>query len=297
MHQWQEAPIGVRSKLRDAMHHAHQRGCFVEQNPTAMATKASSFSRSFLLLLPILFSSCSHFFYMPNAVNVPLFREKGEVSAVVAMTSDAGDEDSGFPLDPLQQYHLFGSTPQPDAGPKSTIELQAAYALTDHWAVMANGAFYRNGDDRGHLWEIGAGYHARISEHFVAETYAGAGMGRLDLKLYSQPVMAFPLIRGFLQPDIGYVSRNFEAALSARVCPLWYTGLGEGPSSLVPTSCRVLVEPAITLRVGLRSAKFQLQYCYSKNTGEQFAMMDQIVSFGLQLNLNNAFKKRTSSHP
>jgi len=31
-----------------------------------------------LLFLPVLFCSCSHYYYVPNSQNVPLFREKNE---------------------------------------------------------------------------------------------------------------------------------------------------------------------------------------------------------------------------
>lgn len=293
MHQRQEPPIIGRSTPWNAIPHEHFRGCFVEQNPTAMATKTPIPSSVFLFLLPVLLTSCGQYYYMANVTNVPLFREKGEACATVVKAN------AGLPA--IQELpSAIGNTIVEQS---NSIEIQAAYALTDHWAVMANGAYYTNDEDRAHLWEIGAGYHAWIARHFVAEAYAGVGIGRLLLSEEYGKVTEVPLTRGFLQPDIGYVSRNFEAALSVRVCPLWYNvpdqymGPFEDAVSLIPTSCRVLVEPALTLRFGLRMAKLQFQWCYSQNMGEEFDMVDQTFSAGLQFNINNAFKKRTSSHP
>ena len=64
-----------------------------------------------LLFLPVLFCSCSHYYYVPNSQNVPLFREKNEYRFSGTL---AGVEES------------------------SSKELQAAYSVTDHIGVMAN---------------------------------------------------------------------------------------------------------------------------------------------------------------
>jgi|GEM_PF-2315111 len=255
-----------------------------------MTTLDRSPRNAFLFLLPVLLSSCGEYYYMANAVNVPLSREKGEICASGLGGSARRNTASG----------PAASNTALEAG---SVEFQAAYALSHHWAVMANTARFTHGRDVGRLWEAGAGYHARTDKHLVTEVYAGCGIGRLALNERPVHATTITMIRGFVQPNIGYASRNFEMALSARICPLWYSGFEkntgdpEDPNSGIPASCRVLVEPAFTLRAGFRGAKLQLQWCATQNLGRQFPMVDRTFSLGLYLNINNAFKKTKAAHP
>ncbi len=93
----------------------------------------------FLLAPAISFIACNRSVYVPNQVNVPLLKEKGEVKASVSLS-----------------------------------DWQVAYAITDNFAVMTNGQYvsrlvrFEDDDDfddpivdpntRGGLFEVGAGY-------------------------------------------------------------------------------------------------------------------------------------------
>ena len=64
-----------------------------------------------IILISVLVTGCTQYYYVPNIQNVPLFREKNEYRATVAI--GAGDESS-------------------------CTEIQTAYSVTDNIGVMAN---------------------------------------------------------------------------------------------------------------------------------------------------------------
>src|SRR5690606_9946370 len=84
----------------------------------------------FIAIISFAFFSmgCSHYYYVPNGPNVPLFKEKGEIKANVKLSS-ADDFDG--------------------------VEAQAAYSVTNHIAIIANymqggsGSLNRQGQDAG----------------------------------------------------------------------------------------------------------------------------------------------------
>ncbi len=94
--------------------------------------------------------------YMPNAPNVPMFTEKGELSAAGHIT------------------------------PKGNITFNTAYAVSDHFAVMVNGSMLnserRKRDFRHNLLEAGGGYFTTFGpqQDRVLEVYAGVGGGSSD---------------------------------------------------------------------------------------------------------------------
>jgi hypothetical protein len=93
--------------------------------------------------------------YVPNTLNTPLLKEKGEFKANV-------DENN----------------------------LQLAYAVTNRIAVMANGFYKRDINTHidsqqkgiGWLCEGGLGYYNHMKHNFVFETFAGAGFGNLKFE-------------------------------------------------------------------------------------------------------------------
>ncbi|WP_018477040.1 hypothetical protein [Pontibacter roseus] len=94
--------------------------------------------------------------YMPNVPNVPMFTQKGELSAAGHIT------------------------------PKGNITFNTAYAVTDHFAVMANGSMLnrerRKEDFRHNLVEVAGGYFTTFgaNQNRVLEVYAGIGGGSSD---------------------------------------------------------------------------------------------------------------------
>ncbi len=68
------------------------------------------YNLTIVVSIVLIFASCSPL-YRPNTVNVPLFKEKNELSVNAGASSNGAD-------------------------------VQAAFAATNHIAVMANGSFY-----------------------------------------------------------------------------------------------------------------------------------------------------------
>lgn len=104
-----------------------------------------------LLLLPGCVST-----YMPNVPNVPMFTQKGELSAAGHVT------------------------------PKGNITFNTAYAVTDHFGVILNGSMLNSErskrDFRHNLLEAGGGYFTTFGpdQNRILEFYAGYGGGSSD---------------------------------------------------------------------------------------------------------------------
>lgn len=232
--------------------------------------------------LPVLavltMASCKSI-YEPNLVNIPLMQHKNEVVVV---------------LDPKN--------------------IQAAYAVTDHVAVMANGFYtYENaasesekqGGD-GRLVEAAVGYYKPIRGNLVFETYGGFGLGNATLRntiqnssgeLVRQTFNA-DAFKYFIQPDIGYKSKYADVAFAARLSVIDY----QHPSTTnypqedierdelgeIGKTPYVFIEPALVVRSGYKFVKLQLQYCPSiKLSSAPMNYKTDFLSLGLYLNFNN----------
>ncbi|TXK37884.1 hypothetical protein FVR03_14575 [Pontibacter qinzhouensis] len=94
--------------------------------------------------------------YMPNVPNVPMFTEKGELSAGGHIT------------------------------PKGNVTFNTAYAVSDHFAVQVNGSMLnterRKRDFRHNLIEAAGGYFTTFGQdnNRVLEIYGGFGGGSSD---------------------------------------------------------------------------------------------------------------------
>jgi hypothetical protein len=244
-------------------------------------------------LLAVLLTGCGSYHYMPNTHNVPLFHEKGEVRAMIGR-SVVGSPPPQYLLQTMGSMILYN---QPG------FELQGAYALTGHVGLMANGFSVHNGSDlKARFAEAGAGWFTELGDHVVVEAYATAGMGVIREELDRGGSTRINLARACLQPGLGYSSRNFDLAFSLRITALSYGGYsgpltdadGEevGTALLDGQAPRVIMEPALTLRFGPRSAKMQVQWGWANNQGRPLDIVDQTFSLGLQLNINHHFKRR-----
>ncbi|MCJ8165128.1 hypothetical protein MKJ04_09760 [Pontibacter sp. E15-1] len=94
--------------------------------------------------------------YMPNVPNVPMFTQKGELSAGGHIT------------------------------PKGNITFNTAYAVSDHFGVLVNGSMLnserRKRDFRHNLLEAGGGYFTTFGQNNnrILEVYGGFGGGSSD---------------------------------------------------------------------------------------------------------------------
>lgn len=211
--------------------------------------------------------ACSPVFYSPSSQHIPLLTEENEFSASASYITAESTE---------------------------SMAVKAAYAVSPSWALIAGGGSHFRGETSpttssggGGYVEAGGGYFTKISQKFVYETYGLLGFGSMDNR-FPQSMANYPNTNGRIkanvlslavQPSIGFKSRYFEAALSARTSQINYRNIRENlitqnadqqsPSSqqeyLLAHRNNVLLEPAISLRGGLEFLKLELQTGVSVN--------------------------------
>ncbi len=225
------------------------------------------------LLLGIGWCSSCRTVYSPNTVHNSLLQEKGEFKGFIAPNN-----------------------------------LQAAYAVTDHFGVMANG-YYNSftSDDKdfhnkGKALELGVGYFNKMPNNIVYEVYGGAGRFnvRMDESAGAKNFDA-NATKLFIQPGIGWVNPYVEVGLAPRVSMISYNSpeirgyTAQEQSSYyfetLATKPHLFLEPAVTVRGGYKWVKLQLQvgraFKLSKN---QLNYDDGIGSIGLVFNVGEWYR-------
>ena len=233
-------------------------------------------TKSLILVMGIGLASCNPKFYSPNTQNVPLISEKGETNLTLS-------------------------------GNGNQVEFQGAYGVSEGFALQANGGLFippdlDNGNGgSGKFIELGAGYFKPLTSNLVFETYALVGMGSFE-NHFPTTTSGNPLTKGDLsgnilrigiQPNFGYKSNHFSAAISSRFVNLTYNKI-EGDlifedenqlTYLKNNSSNFLIEPALTLRGGFEKLKLQVQYGYSFNlSNSDFRQDDSFLTVGLNFN-------------
>ena len=140
-----------------------------------------------------------------------------------------------------------------------------------------------------------------IREKWVFETYGLVGIGAMENHLPST-VSDYPqttgdissnIIRVGIQPNFGYKSKYFSAAISSRFVLLSYNKTyGDliyndeiQRDYLKKNSSNFLMEPALTIRGGFEKFKIQLQLGYSLNiTNIHFRQDKTFLTLGLNFN-------------
>jgi hypothetical protein len=204
----------------------------------------------------LLLGSCSTTLYVPNTINAPLLKERGEVKINV-----------------------------------NSNELQADVAVTNHLALMANGYYkdYKNGnyEHKGGMGEAAIGfYKPMLEDPFILEVFAGAGLGNVsksemlgsgaETRAASFEAHAS---RYFVQPEVGYAGKAFDIALTSRFTFLKYNDFTSNNYTTEELATDFLndgyltkhmfafTEPAVTVRLGWKWIKLQGQYGMAINVG------------------------------
>ncbi|HZY81076.1 MAG TPA: hypothetical protein VFE50_16245 [Cyclobacteriaceae bacterium] len=204
-----------------------------------------------LLLVGFVATSCAPT-YISNSRNVPMFADGGEFAGSVAVSSG--------------------------------VDLQGAYSLSDHVALMANvnvlsqKSTTEDGESftrKNTFAEGGLGYFTR-TKTMRTEIFAGYGMGSrtsYEALYFFRKANAEPLIadgkysRIFFQPSISTNKRKFNIAFTARFSMVNFTEFKtKDPGAASPTfkptdGLQLFIEPAITTRfhlVGNLRGFFQL---------------------------------------
>lgn len=230
-----------------------------------------------LAALTLFFGACSPNYYLPTTQNVPMIKAQGESNILVA-------------------------------GNANQVELQGAYGISDQLALQLNGGLIipKNEDNgnggEGKMIELGLGYYTNISESFLFDVYALAGVGSLEnhfpTTLPDNPGTTGKITAGIsrfgIQPGISYHSTYFSVSASARLASLNYANV-EGNlifdsedqvAYLKDNKSSFLIEPALTLRAGLERIKLQIQLMKSINaSNSDFKQDDTMLSIGLNFRL------------
>lgn len=223
---------------------------------------------SSLILTALIMTSCAtpHYFYSANNHNVPLFTDKLEFTGKIAASRGIQN---------------------------TSAEIQTAYSLPGHIALMANcmiggkinGISKTPDYSNCQYYEGGLGYYNAIDSFFVFEIYGGYGLGTQNHIFGSNPSfghtygsyyqdgdaqLAFSKI--FLQPNLGWRKGKIEAAVSARLSSIEFNKVNfqnvsesNGLTIIKEFPTALLIEPAITFRIGGKYVKAEIQAGFSEN--------------------------------
>jgi hypothetical protein len=237
-------------------------------------------------ILAVLLCSCSHYYYVANVQNVPLFKEKNELR--LTGIYGEGDESRG-------------------------VEVQSAYSITDNIGVMADFMSARGGDvsgnnyGKGNYFEGAVGYYKPAGKYGVFEMYGGLGKSSQHHEYTSLYYNEYEgsadvsYIKYFVQPSFGITFKALDIALSTRLCSVYYNKIDNkvlGNSyeyndlhSLVYTN-HFNLEPALTIRGGWKNVKvqFQAEYAGLINNQDLFFGEEWHISFGLNFAIAKRYK-------
>jgi hypothetical protein len=218
-----------------------------------------------IILFPaVLLSSCSHYYYVANIQNVPLFKEKNEFR--------------------FSGAYAFGSE-------SSCGEIQTAYSLTNNIGIMADYMHAKGGViadkdyGKGNYYDGAIGYYKPIGEYGVFEIYGGLGGGSQHHEYSSfrydditgtyhdfyDGKSDLSFINIFMQPSLGATFNFIDVAFSTRACRVSFTKIEKniyGNTNLydeintLSDNSHWYLEPAITFRAGWKYIKIQLQASY-----------------------------------
>jgi hypothetical protein len=218
------------------------------------------------LAVLFLFTQCGATYYTPSNQNVGQLSEEKEIMA-----------SGGFSR----------------VNQTRTVHYQAAYSPIENLGIKFSGATFRaenefstsffddnNGLD-GQLIEGSVGYYRNVSDNFVVDIYGGFGRFNGLTADVALGEVDFSYNRYFLQPALGVNSQFVDLILSLRISALNYTNLSYevGLDSArfiysedfldnnfpLPGDVFYFVEPVLTLRVGVRQIKLEIQTGFAFN--------------------------------
>ena len=233
--------------------------------------------RHFLFLLLCL-SACAPT-YVPNVRNVPLFAESGEFQAAVYITTG--------------------------------IEAQAAYSITDKFAILGDYSHLREENSaqgftrKNDFYEVGLGYfNAKRSsrfDFFVGYGQGkGTGQGQYDF-FYSyfgqaEIITDYKYQRIFIQPSFGTNNRNFNIAFTPRISMVDFAEFTSSSITVKPTeNLHFFFEPALTGRfrlAGNLNGIFQLGLNVAIPSDVYFTHVPLQAALGIQLHVGNRLRTR-----
>lgn len=232
-----------------------------------------------ILLLSLLLLACNATIYMPNSINTPLLKESSQFN----VSAHYGVND---------------------------IELQSAFALTNHIGLMYNYAYCKDSSSEDYVRqkvnEVGIGLFDASPKGLILEIYAGYGKANMysyaketewtwpiPIKTKADLVICDKMVgdyeKFFIQPTIGASRKGLSIALSGRISRIKYTDY-EWMNQYSYDAEGDFFEPALTVKIGDK-VKFVGQVGLSFAMNENFGDYDyRIGSIGVEVS-DVLFKK------
>ena len=202
---------------------------------------------------------------MPNNVNVPLFKEKGET---VAQAHIGGVDE--FTIVGLNSAHAVGRN--------TAIMVNVSNFSTDPILEEYNNSNFPvennlnyNSKNRAFIAEVGAGFFKVFGRDslFIFETYAGYGLYYMNRALNTQQSISYNIHRPFIQPSIGMRYRLLEVSYGLRMSEIIFsniqpsTAFEANPFTMDDFTLwdkTVNFEHSLTISVGSEKIKGQIQW-------------------------------------
>lgn len=196
-----------------------------------------------VMLFTLLLSSCAPV-YLPNQLQTPLLRDKGEATASISIGT-------------------------------STFDIQTAYSPIKHLDILVDFTVAKGESHEHAQFQGGLGYYKTFNDAFHLEFLAGGGggysttitlgtFGKFNEGTYS---------RFYLQPNVFFVSEHFDFGLATRASFVHFNNFGRG----------TYVEPTLVGRFGFEYLKFQVQAGLSFQTNDNATLDYNPIIFNLGL--------------
>lgn len=234
-----------------------------------------------ILLVALISSSCAPM-YIPNTRNAPLFRGQGQFQGSAILTTG--------------------------------VEVQGAYALTDHLGIIGSYSLLsENRNDpqntattfkrKNNYYEAGLGWYNSTRSRRV-ELYAGYGQGEstttgqyIFLGLGQQEVIVTGNFKKyFIQPSIGTNNRGFNLSFTPRISFVDFYEFTTGTIPVEPDEkIALFIEPAVTAKFKLTpnlDGMFQLGLNFPGSSEVFFDHVPVQAGFGIQLHVGGSLKTK-----
>jgi hypothetical protein len=209
------------------------------------------------------FISCYAPLYIPNGVNVPLLKEKGDFNLRLGYSFDGYD-------------------------------LQSSYAISNQIGLMFNGTYcplgYADSYRKHKFIEMGIGYFENSENFVIIEIYSGLGIGTSrateDGIFDSEPMHTKGrYMRFFTQIGIGYRHDVFDIALCSRGSYIDFYYIDNPNTRFVKRDFRL--EPVFFIGVGPPIIRYETQLGFSFNFyNPTVDFFDLVILSGFSIRLN-----------
>jgi hypothetical protein len=210
------------------------------------------FSFSLIIFSITYLSSCSPVPYGNVGQNVPMLKNKGEVSLTGSYASTDDATGVGF---------------QAAVAADSSLALMTSfYSLNNNPTTDWNGS--------GRYFELGAGRYGGIgNSNFVYDIFAGVGFGGIKNDNGVGSSLNINIAKPFVQGSIGLLTKWVEVAFTSRFALPVYTNYennlsdpderAQAETYFKDNKSQFVFEPGFTFRFGFKAVKANFSFCTS----------------------------------